>query len=182
MYSAIIPKGIKFKMQKGDYKYIKYLKANGIKDEISLLDAKKYKKIIIPKSTDETIKSMTDFKKETIFIYDIDPIRLIEEGMSLIKEGVPVPKDKDLNSICTKCPNLWLLLKKLVTIEGAGMLIKIPNDKVNSQDIYYHDGLELKIKPEFNCGLANINKNNQVLIETSFFAPEKEEKTLRLVK
>ena len=76
MYSAIFDKGLKL-MQKGDYKFIKYLKKNGIKDEISLADAKKYKKIIIPKSTDETIKSMTDFKRETIFVYDIDPIRLI---------------------------------------------------------------------------------------------------------
>lgn len=172
-------KGIKG-LKKENYRFIKYLKMNGIKDDISLADAKKNKNIIIPAQTDLVIKNMTDFKKETIFVYDIPFSSLIKEGNDLFMKGVPLSKNQDLNSVCTKCPNLWLLLKKLVSIKDTGLLLKIPNDKVNTQELYYRDGLQLRIKPEFNRGIAIIERNNKLIIDTSFFPPE--EKTIKLAK
>lgn len=183
MYSAIFDKGIKLKMHKGDYKFVKYLKTQGIKDAISLAEAKKYKQVIIPAKTKDIIDNITDFKKETIFAYDISTIRLIEEGLDLINKGVPIPRNQELNSVCKNCPNIWLLMMKLVKTKDTVMLLKIPNELVNSEDIYYHDGLELRIKPEFNCGLAFFERNNRLVIETSFFhMAEEQEKALRLVK
>lgn len=174
------------RLNKKDNKYLSYLKRKGITDSVSLTVASKYKNIKVPTNTDLEIEKITDFKKYTLFVYNFTLDQVFENGIDVIRKGVPIPNNNDINSVCTKCPNFWILMNTLVSINSTdmAMIVKIPNDELTKADIYYRDGLTLRLLPEYNYGLAMIDRNNRLLINRDLFdyQTEYEDKNIRLAK
>jgi len=137
-----IIKDVKYKIQRSGWRYSDYLKQNGINDNVSLMVAKKYDDVFIPTEVGEELKNISDFNKNTMFIYKVKHNNEAETIISdVFNSGISV-SEAAITSVAKACPNFWMFMDKMASTakDEISFLIKIPNDCLKGgKPMYYEE-------------------------------------------